>query len=69
MMNIITRIAKIQDLPEIVNIYNQAIIKKCSTGDINPYVVEERLDWFNNHDPNRYPIIVGVINNKIVGYI
>ena len=69
MTEIETRIAKIEDLPQIVEIYNQAIVSKKSTGDTRKFTVEERLGWFKDHDPNKYPIIVAYNSNKILGYI
>ena len=69
MNKIETRIAKIEDLPQIVEIYNQAIVSKKSTGDIKTFNVEERLGWFKDHDPEKYPIIVAYNSDRIVGYI
>jgi len=69
MENIIVRFADIDDLPQIVEIYNQAIETKLSTGDIYPFTVKERIAWFHDHDKNKYPLIVALSNEKIVGYI
>ena len=62
------RFANIQDLPYIVEIYNQAIKSKCATGDTEEFHVEDRVKWFHNFNKNLYPIYVAELKNKIVGY-
>jgi len=62
------RFAEKDDLSALVEIYNQAIRSKTSTGDMTEFTVEERVDWFNKFDPNTYPIYVAELNNKVVGY-
>jgi phosphinothricin acetyltransferase len=64
------RIASLTDLPRIVEIYNQAILSQNVTGDTIPFSVEARLDWFNQHDANQYPIYVCEDESrKILGYL
>ncbi|MEN8119660.1 MAG: N-acetyltransferase family protein [Bacteroidota bacterium] len=63
------RLAKIKDLVKIVEIYNQAIPSKSSTGDTVLFKPEERIDWFNSHTPDKYPIFVAEIAEKVVGWI
>ena len=55
-MNI--RIANEHDLPQIVEIYNQAVAQIGATADMSPVSVESRLDWFTDHKPDAYPIWV-----------
>ncbi len=62
------RIAKYQDLEAIVNIYNQAIASGLKTADITPFTVEERKDWFQRHNPEKYPILVAEKDGMIIGY-
>ena len=66
-MNI--RTAKREDLEAIVEIYNQAIVAGQKTADITPVTVEDRVDWFERHAPNKYPILVAEIDTRIVGYL
>ena len=66
-MNI--RIAKVEDLEEIVEIYNQAIAAGEKTGDIAPVTTDNRKDWFKGHTPNKYPILVAEKSDSIVGYL
>ena len=68
-MNIV-RLAALTDLPRLVEIYNQAIAAHNVTADTAPFTVEERLDWFNAHTPNAYPIYVCEDENGfIVGWL
>jgi len=62
------RIASRNDLPSIVNIYNQAISTKKATADLTPFTIEQRTAWFNKFDANNNPIYVAEIGNNIVGY-
>lgn len=65
-MNI--RIARIEDLPAIVAIYNQSIPGNRSTADLTPVRPEERRGWFAEHTPEKYPIHVAEIDNVIAGW-
>ena len=66
-MNI--RTAQRKDLEAIVEIYNQAIAVGRKTADITPVTVEDRVDWFESHTPNKYPILVAEIDTRIAGYL
>lgn len=71
--------AEIDDLSAMVDIYNQAISQGQCTADTEPFSVENRLDWFDAHTPEKYPLLVAVDdsvenssssnNNKIMGYL
>lgn len=43
------RHATIEDLPEIIKIYNEAIKDGISTADSKIVSVEEKRDWFDAH--------------------
>lgn len=62
------RLAEKQDLSKLVEIYNQAIQTKCCTGDLDPFTIESRTKWFEDHTPDKYPIYVYEINGEVVGY-
>jgi phosphinothricin acetyltransferase len=66
-MNI--RIAKLEDLEVIVEIYNQAISAGEKTADITPVTTDDRKKWFEDHTPNKYPILVAEKGESIVGYL
>ncbi len=68
-MNINIRPAIKKDLKLIVEIYNQAVITKSSTADINPIKVKDRIKWFKDHNPKKHPIYVAEEEKKIVGWV
>lgn len=49
-------IAAKEDLPRIVEIYNQSILTKQSTADVTPVTIEDKLAWFEAHDPKKRPL-------------
>lgn len=58
-----------EDLPSIVEIYNESIPTGRATADTQPLSVEERVAWFRRFDPERRPIWVAEASGKIVGCI
>lgn len=50
--------AKIEDLPQIVAIYNETIGSRMVTADLQPVTVESRLKWFEEHTPDARPLWV-----------
>ena len=55
--NLRIRLAAIDDLPHIVEIYNQSIAGKQATADLQPVSVADRQAWFDAHTGNR-PLVV-----------
>ena len=66
MINI--RKAEFKDLIAINEIYNQAVDSK-STADICHISSENRILWFNQHEPDKYPIFVAENDNSVVGWL
>lgn len=66
-MNI--RKSNINDLNQIVEIYNQAIATKTATADTEPLETSARMQWYQEHHPDKYPIFVAEIDNHVVGWI
>lgn len=62
------RIAEMTDLPEIVEIYNQAVALKSATGELTPVTVESRTSWLLEHDPARYPVFVAETGGTVAGW-
>lgn len=52
------RLATLDDLPEIVAIYNSTVASREVTADTEPVSVESRLAWFHEHNPERRPLWV-----------
>lgn len=64
----IIRFAQMEDLPAIVDIYNQAIPSHRSTGDTQPLQVDDRLTWFEEHRPEKHPIFVAEVEGRVAGW-
>ena len=57
-MHVSYRDATLDDLPEIVAIYNSTIPSREVTADLTPVTVESRLPWFHEHGPGTWPLWV-----------
>jgi len=62
------RVAKSGDLPAIVEIYNQAIPSHSSTARTEPVTVDERRNWYQEHDSNLHPIFVAELDGQVIGW-
>jgi L-amino acid N-acyltransferase YncA len=62
------RIAMIDDLPRILEIYNAAIPSRCATVDLEPATVELKLEWFWQHQPDKRPLWVLECDSKVAGW-
>lgn len=62
------RPALLDDLPAIVAIYNEAIEQRFATADLRPVSVEQRRQWFAEHDPSAYPIYVSEADGEVLGW-
>jgi L-amino acid N-acyltransferase YncA len=68
-VNPAVRHAAFDDLPAIVDIYNQSIPGGWSTADTAPVSVESRVEWFRKFEPARRPIWVAEIDGSIAGWV
>jgi L-amino acid N-acyltransferase YncA len=62
------RIATIEDLPDIVSIYNSTIASRMVTADLEEITAESRLEWFHHHNEKR-PLWVVEEDSHILGWI
>ena len=62
------RLAHMDDLRAIVDIYNQSIPSQQSTGDLEPVRLEDRLSWFEEHRSDRHPIFVAEVDGRVAGW-
>jgi len=67
--NMTLRLARIKDLPAIVDIYNSTIPGRTVTADTEFISVSQKLDWFYSHDSHKYPIWVVEHEGKICGWV
>lgn len=59
-----------EDLPVIVAIYNSIIAGRMVTADTEPVTVESRVNWFNEHQPDKHPLwMVENEANETVGWV
>ncbi|HVB04587.1 MAG TPA: GNAT family N-acetyltransferase [Chitinophagaceae bacterium] len=63
------RLAGMNDLPAIVEIYNSTIAGKMSTADTEPQSVQSRQEWFREHDPAKRPLWVLEGASGMIGWI
>ena len=63
------RDAVTEDLPAIVEIYNSTIPSRVVSTDTEPVSVEQRLAWFDEHEPSRRPIWVMEEGGDVIGWL
>lgn len=63
------RPAKREDLPGILEIYNDAVLKTTASYDYEPRTLEHRTTWFEDRTREQYPIFVAENGAKqVVGW-
>lgn len=62
------REATLEDLPDIIKIYNDAIKDGISTADSKVVSVEEKKEWFDAHESKR-PMFVKEYHGRIIAWI
>ena len=63
------RVARREDLPAIVAIYNSTVASRMVTADTEPVTVASRERWFDEHEPARRPLWVTEQGGKITGWM
>ncbi|HQE25807.1 MAG TPA: N-acetyltransferase family protein [Candidatus Atribacteria bacterium] len=61
------RKAQIDDLQEITDIYNEAVLETISTFHLYPRSWEEQVRWFESHK-DRYPLLVVEDEDLVIGW-
>lgn len=64
----IIRVAKEQDVPEMMEIYNYEVLNGVATFDLNVRNLEERMEWFRQHNVGNHPLIVAEQDGQVAGY-
>ncbi len=67
--SLIFRKARIDDLPEIIEIYNSTIPGRMVTADTAPVSVADRLPWFHKHHDTRPLWVIDNTAGKIIGWV
>jgi|SRR5580704_2515684 phosphinothricin acetyltransferase len=69
MSNASIRPATRADLPRLTEIYNYYIANTPITFDVDPYTVETRMPWFEEHsETGRHRLLVAEENGIVIGY-
>jgi L-amino acid N-acyltransferase YncA len=64
----VIRDATVYDLPEILEIYNHAIINTTAVYSEQPHTLDMRLAWFNDRVSHGFPVLVAEINGRVAGF-
>ncbi|MEP7317677.1 MAG: N-acetyltransferase family protein [Panacibacter sp.] len=56
------------DLPQILDIYNDAILNTTAVYDYEPHTLEMRKQWFETKQQQGFPIFVAEENNEVLGF-
>lgn len=67
-MAIEIRTAIPEDLPELLEIYNDEVVHGVSTLDLHPKTLEERRVWFDEHNRENHPLLTALVDGKVAGY-
>ena len=68
MSELIIRLIAKDDVFACLSIYNYEVEYGVATLDLEPRTLEEWHEWYNAHSDEHHPIIVGNINDVVVGY-
>jgi L-amino acid N-acyltransferase YncA len=68
-MQLSHRIARFEDLPAIVAIYNSTVPSRQVTADTEPVTVESRHAWFAEHTPEKRPLWVVEDQGRVIGWL
>jgi len=63
------RIARREDLPQIVDIYNSTIPSRLVTADTEPVSVESRVRWFDEHSADFRPLWVTEVHGHVAAWL
>jgi L-amino acid N-acyltransferase YncA len=63
------RLAQKENLPQINEIYNQAVRQRFCTAHLEPVELKEREKWFFAHVPSKFPVFVFVDNASVLGWV
>lgn len=62
------RLATEADLPAINDIYNYYVEHSTCTYQVESDTLDERIAWFRDHLPDRYPVTVVELDGKVLGW-
>ena len=61
------RSARVEDVPALAGIYNEAVLTTVATFDTEPRSLEAQRQWLEHHDA-RHPVLVAELQGEVVGW-
>lgn len=68
MSELVIQLITKNDISACLAIYNYEVEHGVATLDLEPRTLEEWREWYNAHSDEHHPIIVGTIDDVVVGY-
>ena len=68
MSELVIQLITKNDISACLAIYNYEVEHGVATLDLEPRTLEEWHEWYNAHSDEHHPIIVGTIDDVVVGY-
>lgn len=68
MSELVIQLITKNDISACLAIYNYEVEHGVATLDLEPRTLEEWREWYNAHSDEHHPIIVGTIDEVVVGY-
>jgi len=62
------RDANEDDVPAILDIYNEVIINTTAVYSEKPHTLQMRLDWYRDRVNNKFPVYVAEIDGVVAGF-
>ncbi|PYE56635.1 GNAT family N-acetyltransferase [Deinococcus yavapaiensis] len=62
------RLATREDVPAILEIYNDAVVNSTASYDLAPVSLEDRLAWFDEKTGHDWPILVAIEDGDVIGW-
>lgn len=62
------RKARLEDLEDLLGIYNYEFMYGISTLDVHPKTIKEWRRWFDVHNVDNHPLLVAQMDDHAVGY-
>lgn len=62
------RAATLEDIPEILAIYNDVIATSTAVYYDHPVTLENRLAWFHSRIDQGFPVLVAIEDNTVIGF-
>lgn len=64
----VIRPAEAADLPDILEIYNDAILNTTAVYDYEPHTLEMRQQWYQSKCSDGLPVMVATVSDQVVGF-